>query len=282
MVKRMKDKVSITAIIMTLNEEKNLSSCLDSIQDLCEFIYVVDSGSTDDTKQIAHKYGAEFVFNEFKTHATQFNWALKSLPIHTKWVLRLDADERLSEQLSHEIRETLSSALPDELNGFVLKLRTIFMGRFLRHGGVYPFRKLLLFKFGYASMQDKAMDEHIQLNSGYSREFKHDGFHYDFKSLDYFIKKHNWYAQKEVYEFEKSKEQTRLNSKRRLYYRFPLFLRAKLYFIYRYYFRFGFLDGKEGKIFHTLQGYWYRFLIDSIIYERSIVSSADIPLEKLK
>lgn len=278
----MSDKLSLTAIIMTLNEEKNLSSCLDSIKEICEVIYVVDSGSIDSTQQIAEEYDAKFVFNEFKTHATQFNWALKSLPIHTKWVLRLDADERLSLPLLNEIRETLKSTLPDELNGFVLRLRTIFMGRFLRHGGVYPFRKLLLFKFGYASMQDKAMDEHIQLTSGYSKELQQDGFHYDFKSLDYFIKKHNWYAHKEVYEFEKSKEQGTLINKRKFYYKFPLFLRARLYFIYRYYIRLGFLDGKEGKIFHTLQGFWYRFLIDSVIYERSITSSDDIPLEKLK
>lgn len=278
----MSDKLSLTAVIMTLNEEKNLSSCLDSIKEICEVIYVVDSGSIDSTQQIAEEYDAKFVFNEFKTHATQFNWALKSLPIHTKWVLRLDADERLSQPLLNEIRETLKSTLPDELNGFVLRLRTIFMGRFLRHGGVYPFRKLLLFKFGHASMQDKAMDEHIQLTSGYSRELQQDGFHYDFKSLDYFIKKHNWYAHKEVYEFEKSKEQGSLKNKRKFYYKFPLFLRARLYFIYRYYLRLGFLDGKEGKIFHTLQGFWYRFLIDSVIYERSITSSDDIPLEKLK
>lgn len=278
----MSDKLSLTAIIMTLNEEKNLSSCLDSIKEICEVIYVVDSGSIDSTQQIAEEYDAKFVFNEFKTHATQFNWALKSLPIHTKWVLRLDADERLSLPLLNEIRETLKSTLPEELNGFVLRLRTIFMGRFLRHGGVYPFRKLLLFKFGYASMQDKAMDEHIQLTSGYSKELQQDGFHYDFKSLDYFIKKHNWYAHKEVYEFEKSKEQGTLINKRKFYYKFPLFLRARLYFIYRYYIRLGFLDGKEGKIFHTLQGFWYRFLIDSVIYERSITSSDDIPLEKLK
>ncbi len=278
----MSHKADVTAIVLTLNEEQNLPACLDSIVGVCKTIYVVDSGSTDDTTKIAKDYGAHVVTHDFVTHAMQFNWALNELPIETKWVLRIDADERLSNELQQEMHSTLSQPLPEDLNGFVLRFKTIFMGRFLRHGGVYPFRKLLLFKFHHAVMQDRAMDEHIELTSGYAQEMKHDGYHYDYKSLESFIKKHAWYAAKEVYEYEKSKATNTLTRKRKVYYALPMFFRAKWYFYYRYIIRLGFLDGREGRIFHTLQAHWYRFLVDSLIHERSQNPSDDIHLGHLK
>ena len=276
------NKADITAIVLTLNEEKNLAACLTSIQDLCTSIIVVDSGSTDQTKQIAEEFSANFHVHEFETHAKQFNWALSNLSIRTKWILRIDADERLTPKLSQEIQDALQSPLPENLNGFVIRFKIIFMNRFLRHGGVYPFRKLLLFKYGQAFSQDKAMDEHIELSNGFSREFKQDGYHYDYKSLDYFVKKHTWYASKEMREYELSKHSQRLGRKRKFYYLLPPFYRAFFYFVYRYYIRLGFLDGPEGKIFHTLQAYWYRFLVDALIYEKQVMNQDDAPLGKLQ
>ncbi len=102
----MMNKADITAIVLTLNEEKNLAACLTSIQDLCTSIKVVDSGSTDQTKNIAEEFHADFYVHEFETHAKQFNWALSNLSINTKWVLRIDADERLTPELNQEILET--------------------------------------------------------------------------------------------------------------------------------------------------------------------------------
>jgi len=278
----MNTKSDITAIILTLNEGKNLAACLASIQELCSKIIVVDSGSEDRTQEISETYGASFYVHSFKTHATQFNWALKELPIETKWVLRLDADERLTPELINEIQTTLSNNIPDDLNGFVIRFKTIFMNKFLRYGGVYPFRKLLLFKHGVGYVEDKAMDEHITLSEGYQQEFRQDGFHYDYKSLDYFVKKHTWYASKEMSEYFKSRGTQNLGRKRKIYYSLPPFLRARLYFIYRYYIRLGFLDGREGRIFHTLQAYWYRFLVDSLIHEKESMQTEDVPLGKLE
>jgi glycosyltransferase involved in cell wall biosynthesis len=278
----MKSNADITAIVLTLNEEQNLAACLASIQDLVSSIIVVDSGSTDRTQAIAEEFHAQFLVHAFETHAKQFNWALDNVDIQTTWVLRIDADERLTPELNREIITTLRSELPNDLNGFVIRFKTIFMNRFLRHGGVYPFRKLLLFKYGKARVQDKVMDEHIELSHGYSKEFKEDGFHYDYKSLDYFVKKHTWYASKEMSEFLRSKGTETLGRKRKIYYALPPFLRARLYFIYRYYVRLGFLDGKEGRIFHTLQAYWYRFLVDALIHEKHTMKFEDVPLGKLK
>jgi glycosyltransferase involved in cell wall biosynthesis len=275
-------KSDITAIVMTLNEERNIAACLESIVDLCQAVYVVDSGSTDNTKAIAESFGVTVVNHDFVTHASQFNWALSELPIQTKWVLRLDADERLTKELQEEIWATLDSEISEDIHGFVLRFRTYFMGKFLRHGGVYPFRKLLLFKASEGMMVERAMDEHITLKRGRAIDLKNDGLHFDYKSLDHFIKKHLWYASKEAFEYKSSSATGTLNKKRQIYYRLLPFWRAKFYFIYRYYIRGGFLDGKEGKIFHTMQAFWYRFLVDAILYEQRGKKGIDIKLGKME
>lgn len=126
------------------------------------------------------------------------------------------------------------------------------------------------------------MGEHIYLTQGKTIDLANDCLHYDFKDLDTWISKHNWYATREVNDYFTIKgkhndlenlygEAEKAKSLRdNLYYRLPKFLRAHLYFIYRYYFKFGFLDGKAGKMHAFFQAYWYRFLVDSKIYEREL------------
>ena len=124
------------------------------------------------------------------------------------------------------------------------------------------------------------MDEHIVLFEGRSVEAKEDCEHHDYKDLTYFIDKHNWYASREVKDYiqntvtgqESGKELNRKAGikrfiKFRIYYKLPMGVRAHLYYIYRYYIKLGFLDGKEGKIYAFLQAYWYRYLVDAKIYE---------------
>ena len=259
----------LTVIILTLNEEKNLEACVRSIETIATDIFVVDSGSDDNTVSIAERLGASVVFHEFESHAKQFNWALDHLPIQTEWILRLDADERICKEQASEIANVITSNNVD-INGYVIRFKTIFMGKFLKYGGVYPFRKLLLFRHGKARSQDREMDEHIYLLEGHSKELSGDGEHLDYKDLTFFVKKHNWYATKELLEYKKSiDENVSLNRKRKIYYSLPRFLRARMYFVYRYYIRLGFLDGTEGYIFHFLQAYWYRFLVDAKLHELS-------------
>jgi glycosyltransferase involved in cell wall biosynthesis len=270
----MKNK-ELSVIILTLNEEKNLEDCIKSVTKIATEIFVVDSGSSDNTTSIATKLGAKVISHEFLSHAKQFNWALDHLPIQTKWILRLDADERIGEAQALEITKAIESNNPN-INGYLIRFKTIFMGRFLRHGGVYPFRKLLLFRYGKARSQDREMDEHIYLLEGEFKEIKSDGEHYDYKDLTYFVRKHNWYASKELAEYQKSKlDKSTLNNKRKFYYVLPMFVRARLFFIYRYYFRLGFLDGKEGYIFHFLQAYWYRFLVDAKLFESTRIANVN-------
>lgn len=269
---------SIAVIILTMNEEINIRECISSALLFSNEIYVVDSGSVDKTCDIAREMGATVVHHEFVNYATQFNWAIDNLDIKSQWILRLDADERIPEELAKEMLENITLHSNDDINGFVLKLRTFFMGKELRHGGVYPFKKLMLFKKGFGRIEQRKMDEHTKLSSGKSLQLKNDGLHYDFKDLSYFIKKHNWYSTREAQDviggtteestdgLEKGQIKRRRKSKN-FYYKFPMFLRSHLLFIYYYIFRLGFLDGRVGLIYQFLGVYWYRFLVDAKLYE---------------
>lgn len=267
----------ITAIILTKDEEKNIEKCIHSIQGLACRIIVVDSYSTDRTTEIAKNMGAEIFSNPFINYATQFNWALLNANITTQWVLRIDADEELLPETVTEIISKTKEHQDSEINGFILKTRIFFMGKWIKHGGIYPLRILRIFKYGKAVIENRNMDEHTVLTSGTAIELDNDLLHYDFKSLNHWTAKHNWYSNREVMDFfENQKKKDELSNsqskfkrimKNKFYYNMPLFIRPFIYFCLRYFFQLGFLDGKEGLIFHFLQGFWYRFLVDAKIYE---------------
>ncbi len=270
----------LTAIILTKNEEKNIEYCIRSIQPVAKKIVVIDSFSTDDTVKKAKELGAVVYQHEFINYSKQFIYGMEIADIQTKWVLRIDADERLTEASAAEINELCAKNADTDVNGLVLRFEVNFMGKKLRHGGIYPFRKLLVFKYGKGQIEDRNMDEHIVLSEGRTVELRNDSEHHDYKDLTYWINKHNWYAGREVLDYFEHKDDAKdgadLDAKARLkrfvkfriYYRLPMGMRAHLYYWYRYYFKLGFLDGKEGKIFAFMQAYWYRFLVDAKIYEQ--------------
>ncbi len=268
----------LTVIILTYNEEKNIAQAIESVKSIAKRIVVVDSFSTDDTVSIAKDLGAEVFAHEFINQAQQFTWALDNITVNSKWVLRLDADERLTEASAQEIADIIEENENTDVNGAIVRFNVRFLGRDLRHGGIYPFKKLCLFKYGKAHMENRNMDEHIVLDEGRFVELKSDSIHHDFKSLSAWIDKHNKYSSREILDyFQKSDgaHQSLSGSakikrfiKTKIYYKLPMGLRAWLYYVYRYYFRLGFLDGREGKIFCFLQAYWYRFLVDAKIYEK--------------
>jgi glycosyltransferase involved in cell wall biosynthesis len=275
--------VDLTVVILTKNEEKNLRKCIESFQGIAKRVVVVDSYSTDHTVDLARKLGADVYQNPFHTHASQFNWGLEHAHIKTAWTMRIDADEELTPELTHEINMKLDS-LPEQITGVVLRRRVYFLGRWIKHGGRYPELLLRIFRTGKAFCEDKIMDEHIVIKAGSTTQFSNDLIDNNQKSLEWWINKHNWYSDREVMDhtrtdqkefsesLEKGAKSTSQAKRKRLiknygYYNLPKFLRAHLYFIYRYYIRLGFLDGPEGKIFHFLQAYWYRFLVDAKMYE---------------
>lgn len=269
----------LTTIILTYNEEKNIANAINSVKKLAKRIVVVDSFSTDKTIEIAKSLGAEIIEHEFENQAKQFIYAINHLEIDTQWIMRLDADEIISKKASKEIEEICFFNKDTDINGIVVRFEVNFLGKKLRHGGIYPFRKMIIYKKDKGYMEDRAMDEHIVLNEGRSIELKHDSYHRDYKDLNAWIDKHNKYSSREVedYYLNNNQESKQLNKsakikrfiKFKIYYKLPLGTRAHLYYLYRYYFKFGFLDGKEGKIFAFMQAYWYRFLVDAKIFEEN-------------
>lgn len=271
----------LTAIILTLNEEKNIGNCIESLKGLAKRIVVVDSGSTDNTVSIAKHLGAEVLFHPWENYSKQYNWGEKEAKVTTKWIFRIDADESLTNKSAEEIENLCNENMDTQVNGIVVRFKVTFLGKDLKHGGIYPFKKLLIYKAGLGYMENRNMDEHIVLTEGKCVEVKNDSKHHDFKSLSEWVDKHNKYSSREVLDyyndFEKNKQEiNQLNFKARLkrklkyevYYKLPIGTRAHLYYFYRYYLKFGFLDGKEGKIFAFMQAYWYRYLVDAKIYEQ--------------
>lgn len=271
----------LTAIILTLNEEKNIGNCIESLNGLAKRIVVVDSGSTDNTVSIAKHLGAEVLFHPWENYSKQYNWGEKEANVTTKWIFRIDADESLTNKSAEEIENLCNENMDTQVNGIVVRFKVTFLGKDLKHGGIYPFKKLLIYKAGLGYMENRNMDEHIVLTEGKCVEVKNDSKHHDFKSLSEWVDKHNKYSSREVLDyyndFEKNKQEiNQLNFKARLkrklkyevYYKLPIGTRAHLYYFYRYYLKLGFLDGKEGKIFAFMQAYWYRYLVDAKIYEQ--------------
>lgn len=280
----------ITAIILTKNEEKNIGACLSSIQDLVARAVLVDCGSTDRTLEIAREMGADILFHEFEYYARQFNWGLDHAGIDTEWVLRIDADERFTPELNREIEEMIRRHAGDDVGGFTMEAWLYFLGRKLTHGGSKK-RKLMIFKRGVGRIEDRKRDAHTVLSSGRSVSLKQRFLHYDFKDITSYIARYNWYATREMQDYVAYLEgqsadiatdahiQSTRKKKFGVYYRAPMFLRAWLWFVYNYVFRLGFLDGREGFIYHFFECYWYRYLVDTKIYEHQKLGTE---FEKLK
>ena len=270
---------SLAVIILTKNEEIHLARALDCLMKtgLANEIYVVDSYSTDGTRQIAEDRGAIFIQHEYSNQAQQLQWALDSIPVESDWIMRLDADEILSEDLCRAIGEYLINA-PDDVCGINLQRRHIFMGRWIKHGGRYPLNLLRVWRKGKGKVQNRWMDEHVVLRGGKIVTLKGCFEDRNLNDISYFIEKHNSYANREAVsvlmekyglgepepvESSTASRQAAFKSwvKKRVYNRIPFQLSSTLYFIWRYIFQLGFLDGIEGLAYHFLQGYWYRFLV---------------------
>jgi glycosyltransferase involved in cell wall biosynthesis len=274
-------KLPISVIVLTLNEEKNLGKCLESVRGIADEVIVVDdTRSTDCTLEIAERFGARTFRHEFVNQAEQFNWALDHTDPKGAWILRLDADEVLTPELSREIAEILPKT-PPEVSGFYLKRRVYFMGRWIKHGGYYPTWILRLWRRGAARIERREVDEHTMLLTGEARRLRNDFIDEDRKGLEWWTAKQNTYSTREARERIKlsgssERRGARLGGeqaeqkrwmKHHFYLKLPPFFRACAYFTYRYFLRLGFLDGKEGLIFHFLQGFWHQFLTDAKTYE---------------
>jgi glycosyltransferase involved in cell wall biosynthesis len=245
-------------------------------------LFVVDSFSTDRTVAIAESLGARVWQHEFMNHAAQLAWALENLPIDTEWVMRVDGDEIITPFLAKAMQARLQ-AVPANVTGVLVSLYVSFQGALIRHGG-YPQWQLRIWRNGKGMVEQRWMDEKIVVNGGLIEKLHGEYIDDNLNGITWWTNKHNGYATREAidllnrkYEFMpipggKSVDTHRDSASKRwikenIYSRLPFGLRAFLFFIYRIVFRLGFLDGRSGFVFHFLQGFWYRFLVDVKVSE---------------
>jgi glycosyltransferase involved in cell wall biosynthesis len=275
-------RTCITAIILTFNEEANIRECLESIKGVAAEVFIVDSNSTDKTLEIAKEYDCKIVSHSFENYSAQRNWALENLPITHQWVLNVDADHRLTDELRKELSLIFSKEIPGEINGFLTSRRTIFMGKWIRFGGHYPTYHAVLFRRNKGYCEIKKYDQHFKVE-GNLQKLKGDIIDVITDSLYNFTARHNKWSDLEAIDQFDNANKNNSNviesslkgnaiQKRRyykaVYEKLPLFVRPAIYFVIRYFLRLGFLDGVRGLIFHFLQGFWFRFLIDAKVYEK--------------
>lgn len=274
--------MKLAVVILTFNEAIHIERCIASVCDIADDIYVIDSNSTDNTVDLAKKLNAKVLTRNWTNHSDQFNWALTQLSPDTTWVLRIDADEYLTEELHNSISVDLPN-IQQGINGIYLGRRMKFLGRTIKHGGVFPVKVLRLFRFGKGECESRWMDEHIVVN-GETAHFNGEIIDDNLNSLTWWIEKHNKYSSLEAVEmlnlelqFLEREGNVTLDGfnqtgikrwlKEKIYFNLPSGFRSFLYFFYRYVIRLGFLDGREGSAFHFLQGFWYRYLVDSKVLE---------------
>lgn len=290
--------MNLAIIILTYNESLHLARCLESVRPLVTEIHIVDSFSTDDTLAIAERFGAKVVQRKWTNHADQCQWGLDNCGIKADWVMRLDADEYLEPALVTEIRDRLDT-MPSNITGLYIRRKVLFKDKWIRHGGFYPHVLLRIWRNGQASVEQRWMDEHIVVNSGDTLMLKEHLVDHNLNSIHWWVNKHNNYAIKEMIDLLNIKyrfmelDQRLLGStngnarrkrflKEKVYSAIPPGGRALLYFSYRYFLRLGFLDGYRGFIFHFMQGYWYRLLVDVNVKEFEAKLDGDTSAAKLK
>ncbi len=278
----------LTAIILTRNEEKCIGGCISALKGVAKRVVVVDSFSDDNTVDIAKGLGAEVYQHEFFNYAAQYAYAVELANPQTRWIFKIDADEYLTSDSAQEIDKLCNDNMDTDVTGIVVRFCNNFLGKDLKHGGTYPWKKLSIYKTGVGDIEKRHMDEHIVLTHGKIIEAKKDSRHLAFKNLSFFINKSNWYSTREAMDYFENKNTSSKNSspktwiKMHVYYKLPLGFRSWLFYVYRYYFHFGFLDGKEGKIYAFLQAYWYRFLVDAKIFEHEKIGEPFKPTGALK
>ncbi|BBP44489.1 glycosyltransferase family 2 protein [Thiosulfativibrio zosterae] len=268
----------ISVVILTFNEEQHIERCLNSLKEVVEQVFIVDSFSTDKTVELAEALGAKVYQNKWVNYANQFEWGLDNCPIVTEWVMRMDDDEYLEPELSNEINDSLNT-LDDEITGIYLKRKVFCKGKWIKYGGFYPHILLRIWRNGIGRIEQRWMDENIVLSKGQIVQFKNDLVDDNLNDITWWVNNHNAYETREMLDlmnikyglFESDDALLETNvpqaKKKRLlkgkvYSKIPTGLRAFLYFVYRYVFKLGFLDGSKVFVFHFMQSCWYRLLVD--------------------
>lgn len=254
----------LDVMVITFNEAMNLPHCLASLKGWVNRIFVVDSGSTDGTPDLARQGGAEVVHHVWEGYARQKNWGLTNLPFESPWVLILDADEIITPGLRDRILQVTNQPIAQvKENGFFINRVTFFLGQPIRHAGYYPSWNMRLIKRGAGLYEDREVHEHIIIPDpvGYIRQPMH---HDDRRGLEHYLAKHNRYSTLEARSLWQEIQNPSMSEKANLspdarhrrwlkrvgmrYIPWPGAWR----FVYMYFFRLGILDGVAGLEFCRL------------------------------
>jgi len=275
----MRNKIGV--ILMTYNEEIHIRRCLENLLKLTSNIYVVDSFSNDKTVDILNEYKIQYVQNSFVNHSNQLNFAISTYPFETNYIIRVDSDELLSDELVHEIKTTELLDIDSDISGFYIKRKVNFLNKTLNYGNINPIWLLRLWKKGKGICDDKLMDEKIIVSDQKTAKLKNILIDQNLNDLTWWTNKHNNYSNREALEILNHKY---LGTKniflgdhnsidyilyflKKMYNCMPIFLRSFMLFFYSYFLKLGMLDGIPGFIWNVLQVFWYRYLVDVKVYE---------------
>ena len=271
-------------LILSFNDEMHIGRLLESIKSLRADVFILDSGSTDNTLNISSAYGAALQCHAFENHPKQWNQALHCFQIKTPWVIALDADQMVSPELLALLKQFDPDEDPD-LNGIYFNRKNYYRGRWIRYGGFYPFYMLKMFKLnvGFSDLNENM--DHRFIVPGKTKVWK-QGYlieeNLKENNIQFWLDKHGRYsellAREEIERMMKTRAQTlkpklfgnpdeRKACLKMFWWKLPRSLRPVLYFSYRMTIQRGFLDGRTGIIFHFLQAFWFRLIVDIKIDE---------------
>jgi glycosyltransferase involved in cell wall biosynthesis len=272
--------IPLSVLVTTRNEEANVERCLKSVHGFADQIFVLDSESTDGTVEIAGRYAEvqTLAYDHSRIIPWIFQWGLDNLPLRNDWVLILEADQAVTPELQGEIAALLSRPDGVQEDGFYIRRRQIFRGKPLRFGGYGGKVLLKLFRRSRSGLDPVEQDTRVYVRGPVGRlRAPLEEWNVKEDAIQFYLQKHLRYAEAFAREeFERRRggipwktaprllgtPDERILWMKSLYYRMPLFVRPMLYFLYRYFFLLGILDGKTGFVFHFLQAFWFRLIVD--------------------
>jgi len=267
--------MTVSVLILTLNEESNIAECIDSLR-WADDIVVLDSGSTDATRSIAEARGARCLTRSFDNWSAHQNWAVSHIDFRNSWVLYFDADERCPPELRDEILARLRTDMPEA--AFRVRRKDYYMGQWLRHAQLYPTWLVRLFR--PERIRYERLVNPVAIVDGPTGELREHIIHFPFShGISHWIARHNRYSDMEAQEAQKLRRgesdaagahlwSADPNERRRalkdLFFRLPA--RPVLKFLYYYGWRRGFLDGRAGLSYASLQA-MYEYMIECKAWE---------------
>ena len=228
--------LTLSVVIITFNEEANLARTLASVA-WADEIVVVDSGSTDRTREVAESYRAKFYVEQWKGFAAQKNSALAKAT--GDWILSLDSDEEVEPALAQEIQAVLGAN--PSVAGFWAPRKNFFLGRWIKHGGFYPDPKLRLFRRGAGQFEDRLVHEDLHIE-GTTASLQHHLLHHAYPTIEDYVEHMNRYSTLGA--------QMAVEKRPRGFSFVDIVVRPRLTFFYNYVLRLGFRDGREGLLLH--------------------------------